>query len=148
MTTLAASGETIFGPVGAGGLALVLTALLVFGIKGKGKVKFGTRAAGIVAFLAGTSYAAAGQIWANPEKITSQGLTGFGVGTGGGPLGNVGLGAVALLLVVIALTAPLTAVTSGVLGMVAAFVFPAAGAGSVFAVPTEFAAAVLIIGGA
>ena len=146
--TLAASGETIFGPVGAGGLALALTVLLFFGVKGKGKIKLAERAAGIVAFLAGTSYAAAGQIWANPERITSQGLTGFGVGTGGGPLGNVGVGAVALVLFILMLTFPLTPVTSAVLGMISAFVFPAAGDGSLFAIPTEFAAAILIIGGA
>lgn len=148
MITAAANGETIFGPVGAGGLALALTALLFFGVKGKGKVKFGTRAAGIVAFLAGTSYSAAGKIWTNPEAITSQGLTGFGVGTGGGPLGNVGIGAIALLLFILMLTAPLNPVTAAVLGMISAFVFPAAGAGSIFAVPCQFAAAVLIIGGA
>ncbi|WP_330349600.1 hypothetical protein [Streptomyces sp. NBC_00582] len=148
MITLAVTGETVFGPVGAGGLALALSVLLFFGVKGKGKVKFGTRAAGIVAFLAGTSYAAAGQIWANPERVTSQGLTGFGVGTGGGPLGNVGIGAVALVLFFLMLTAPQNPVTSAVLGMISAFVFPAAGDGSIFAVPVEFASAVLIIGGA
>jgi hypothetical protein len=146
--TAAATGETIFGPVGAGGLALALSVLLFFGVKGKGRVKFGTRAAGIVAFLAGTSYSAAGKIWTNAEAITSQGLTGFGVGSSNGPLGNVGIGAVALVLFILMLTAPLTPVTSAVLGMISAFVFPAAGDGSIFAVPVQFAAAVLIIGGA
>ena len=51
---LAAPDSTgaVFGALGSGGIALCLTALLVFGVIGKGKVKFGVRGALITAFLA------------------------------------------------------------------------------------------------
>lgn len=137
----------VFGVLGSGGLALCLTALLVFGVIGKGKIKFGVRGAIVTAFLAGTAYVAAGQIWANPGKITEQGLTGLGVGSAHGPFGDVGIGAVALLLLIIMVAAHLTPVTGATVGMIAAFVWPAAGDGSVWAAPVQFAAAVLMMAG-
>lgn len=137
----------VFGVLGSGGIALCLTALLVFGVMGKGNVKFKVRGATITAFLAGTAYVAAGQIWANPGKITEQGLTGLGVGTGGGPFGNVGIGAVALLLLIIMIAAPLNPMSAAVVGMIASFVWPAAGDGSVWAAPVQFGAAVLMMVG-
>ncbi|MDF2710663.1 MAG: hypothetical protein K0R62_6315 [Nonomuraea muscovyensis] len=141
------SAGAVFGVLGSGGIALCLTALLVFGVKGKGKVKFGVGGSLTTAFLAGTAYVTAGQIWSNPGKVTEQGLTGLGVGTGNGPFGDVGIGAVALLLLIIMLAAPLSTVTAAVVGMVAAFVWPAAGDGSVWAAPVQFAGAVLMMVG-
>ncbi|MGW6459102.1 hypothetical protein ACWF94_24800 [Streptomyces sp. NPDC055078] len=143
-----ATGGALFGAVGAGGLALALTVLLVLGVKGKGRVKLKDNPALIVAFLAGTAFSAAGQIWANPQKIVGQGLTGLGVGTGNGPFGNVGLGAVALILLIVMLCAPMTPAVGATLGLIAAFVWPAVGAGTIWAVPAELAAAVLMMVGA
>lgn len=137
----------VFGVLGSGGIALASTVFLVLGILGKGKVKLGPRGAGIVAFLAGTAYIAAGQIWDNPGRITEQGLTGLGVGTGSGPFGSVGIGAVSLILLIIMITAPLTPFGSAVVCMIAAFVWPAAGEGTVWAAPVQFAAALLMMVG-
>ncbi|MFF9279539.1 hypothetical protein [Streptomyces griseosporeus] len=139
--------SAVFGVVGSGGIALCLTALLVFGVMGKGKIKFGVRGALVTAFLAGTAYVAAGKIWANPGRITEQGLTGLGVGTGNGPFGDIGIGAVALLLLIIMLAAPLTPVRAAAVAMIASFVWPAAGDGSIWAAPVQFAAAVLLMVG-
>ena len=139
------STGAIFGALGSGGIALCLTALLVLGVMGKGKIKFAVRGSLVTAFLAGTAYVAAGKLWANPGKITEQGLTGLGVGTGNGPFGDVGIGAVALLLLIIMLAAPLNPVSAAVVAMIASFVWPAAGDGSVWAAPVQFAAAVLMM---
>jgi hypothetical protein len=137
----------VFGVLGNGGIAICATALLVFGVMGKGKIKFEVRGSLITAFLAGTAYVAAGKIWADPGRITEQGLTGLGVGSGDGPFGDVGIGAVALLLLIIMIAAPLNPASAAAVGMIASFVWPAAGDGSVWAAPVQFAAAVLMMVG-
>lgn len=141
------SGGAVLGSLGAGGIALALTVLLILGVRGRGRIKLTTGRAGTVAFLAGTSYVAAGKIWANAEKVVGQGLTGFGVGSDG-PFGHVGIGAVALLLLIFMLAAPLTPVRAAALALLAAFVWPATGDGTLWAVPSQLAAAALMmIGG-
>ncbi|WP_097933741.1 MULTISPECIES: hypothetical protein [unclassified Streptomyces] len=137
------SGGAVLGTLGGGGIALALTALLILGVRGGGRIKLGAGKAGVVAFLAGTSYVAAGKIWANAERVVAQGLTGFGVGSDG-PFGNVGIGAVALLLLIIMVAAPLTAVRAAVVAMIAAFVWPATGDGTIWAIPGQLAAAALM----
>jgi len=122
---------------------------LVLGVKGKGRVKLRDNPAMVVAFLAGTAFHAAGQVWAHPERITAQGLTGLGVGGGGGPFGDVQIGAVALILLIIMLCAPMTPMFGAALGLIAAFVWPAAGSAAIWAVPSELGAAgLMMIGGA
>ncbi|MGW7085038.1 hypothetical protein ACWGH2_16320 [Streptomyces sp. NPDC054871] len=151
MYLAADSSGAVFGVLGSGGIAICLTALLIFGVVGGGKVKFGSTGAAVCAFLAGTAYVSAGKIWANPGKITEQGLTGLGVGTGSGPFGDVGIGAVALLLLIILVAAPAKWLPPGraaIVGMIAAFIWPAAGDGTIWAAPVQFAAAVLMMVGA
>ncbi|WP_189846098.1 hypothetical protein [Streptomyces rubiginosohelvolus] len=143
----AASGGT-FDYVGAGGLALVTTAILVFGVIGKGSRKLNTLWAGIVAFVAGSAYIAAGKIWASPQQVVEQGWTGIGVGGGAGPFGDVGIGAACALLVVIMVFAPLNPARAAVLSLVAAFTWPMAGTGSIWAVPGQFFAALSMMIGA
>ncbi|GGW41228.1 hypothetical protein [Streptomyces xantholiticus] len=150
MTSIAAPVGAIFGGFGAGGLALALAVLLVLGVRGKGKMKLTVSPAAYVAFVAATAFSAAGQIWANPEKIVGQGLMGLGVGQGSsGPFGDVKLGAVALILVILFLFAPnVTPVFAAVLGLIAGFVFPATGDGTVWAIPAEVAKSLLMtVGG-
>ncbi|MFE2600132.1 hypothetical protein ACFXCZ_27195 [Streptomyces sp. NPDC059396] len=146
MYTLAApeSGGAVLGVLGAGGIALSLTLLLILGVRGKGKVRLGTGKAGFVAFLAGTSYVAAGKIWADADRVVQQGLTGLGVG-GNGPFGEIGIGAAALILLIIMLTAPLNPGRAAGVSMIAAFVWPAAGDGAIWAVPGQLAAASLMM---
>lgn len=145
---LAAAEGTALGALGAGGIALAVTVLLVLGVKGEGRVQLKDNPAMICGFVASTAFSAAGQIWANPEKIASQGLTGLGVGTGSGPFGNVGVGAVALILLILMLCWKITPLRGAILGLIAGIVWPAAGAGTVWAIPSELGAAVLMmIGG-
>jgi hypothetical protein len=148
MTTAAPAGA-IFGGMGAGGLALALAVLLVLGVRGKGRMKLTSSPAAYVAFVAATAFSAAGQMWANPEKIVGQGLMGLGVGQGsGGPFGDVQLGAVAVILVIVFLFAHVTPMFGCVLGLIAGFVFPATGDGAIWAIPAEVAKTLLVtVGG-
>lgn len=142
------SGGAVLGFMGSGGLALCLTALLVFGVIGKGRIKLNADRAGLVAFLAGSSFAAAGKIWESPQQVVEQGWTGLGFGGAGGPFGEIGMGAACTLLAIILLVAPLNPVRSAVLCMVAAFTWPTAGDGAIWNVPSQFVAAVfMMIGG-
>ncbi|MCX4676718.1 hypothetical protein OG413_15645 [Streptomyces sp. NBC_01433] len=147
---LAAPGSTssVFGFLGSGGLALCLTALLVFGIIGKGSVKLTTFKAGLVALATGSAYSAAGKIWANPQQVVEQGWTGLGVGGGPGPFGEVGIGAACLLLLILMLVAPLNPVRAAILCLIASFTWPNAGTGSVWDTPGQLLAALFLIFGA
>ncbi|WP_299542056.1 hypothetical protein [uncultured Streptomyces sp.] len=136
------STASIVGFMGSGGLALCLTALLVFGVMGKGWIKLNTGAkAGTVAFLAGTSYMAAGKIWGSPEQVVQQGWTGLGVGGGTGPFGEIGIGAACSLLLLLMLVAPLNPVRATALALIAAVTWPSAGDGTIWSVPGQLAAA-------
>lgn len=140
------SGSSILGFLGSGGLAVCLTVLLVFGVIGKGRVKLTTGRAGFVALLTGTAYTAAGKIWAHAEQVVEQGWTGLGVGAGGGgPFGEIGIGAASLLLLILMLVAPLNPVRATALFMIAAFTWPAAGDGSVWAIPRQLIGALFMM---
>ncbi|MFE4647725.1 hypothetical protein [Streptomyces sp. NPDC056707] len=144
------SGGAVFGAVGAGGISLALAVFLYFGVKGKGKIRLNENPAMVFAFLAGTAFSAAGAIWAHPERIAQQGLTGLGVGTGTGTgiFGAVGIGAVCLVLLALILTAPLTPGRGAWLALISAFVFPAAGQDTIWVAPVELALALLAMAGA
>lgn len=137
------------GALGAGGIALALTVFLILGVKGQGKVKLKDNPAILTAFLAGTSFHAAGAIWGHADQITRQGLTGLGIGNGHSVLGNIGIALPSLLVLIFMLCWRLNPARGAALGLIAALVWPLAGAGSIFAAPSELAAGVLLmIGGA
>ncbi|MFI2184599.1 hypothetical protein [Streptomyces sioyaensis] len=142
MNLAAAGGGAAFGELGAGGIALAATVLLILGVKGQGRVKLKDNPALIVAFIAGTTFTAAGKIWTNPEKITKQGLAGIGVGHNSGVFGHVGIGAVCLILLILMLCWKLTPFRGAVLGLIAAFVWPLAGSEAVWSLPVQLALAV------
>ncbi len=99
MSTLAAAPtgiDHILGSLGTGGLALVLTVALILGVRGHGKHRLSHVQAGVIGFLAGTLYLSAGQIWAFAGNLTDSLAT--TVAGPGGPFGDVGLGAAALVL--------------------------------------------------
>ncbi|WP_432247695.1 hypothetical protein ACRAR1_07040 [Streptomyces sanyensis] len=142
--TVAAPGGAVFGAIGAGGLALVFAVMLVLGIQGKGRIRLTASPACYLAFTAATAFSAAGQMWSSPEQVVGQGLMGLGVGQGpNGPFGNVGIGAVCLLIVVVFLFASLSPLLGATLGLIAGFVFPAAGTGAVWQIPVQLAKALL-----
>ncbi|MET9954228.1 hypothetical protein ABZ135_22130 [Streptomyces sp. NPDC006339] len=143
MITLAASGGP-FGPLGTGGIALAVAIVLVLGVRGNGRVKLTSSPAAYVGFIAATAAAGAGKMWAKPEQVVGQGLQGVGVGQGAdGPFGDVGLGAVAAIILIIFLFAALTPVFGATLGVIAGFVWPAAGTGSIWAIPSDVIAGIL-----
>ncbi|MFD9047661.1 hypothetical protein [Streptomyces zaomyceticus] len=142
MTTLAASGA--LGHLGTGGVALAVVVALVLGVRGNGRVKLTGSPAAYTGFIAATAASAAGSTWARPEQVVGDGLSGLGVGQGpGGPFGDVGLGAVALLLVVVFLFASVTPAFGAVLGVIAGFVFPATGEGAIWSLPSDVIASFL-----
>jgi hypothetical protein len=94
--TATLSSGHVLGSLGTGGIALVLTALLILGVRNKSKHKMSHEHAGIIGFIAGTLYLAAGQLWSAAGSLTDS-LASTVTGPDG-PLGNVGLGAVALVL--------------------------------------------------
>jgi hypothetical protein len=123
-TTLAAemSGH-ILGTLGASGAAFAATVLLVLGCKGRKKIKFDQMQAAACGLVAGTLYAAAVGVWSAPVSL-SKGITSsiqHGVG------GNVGVGAVALVLTLVIYGASLKPRTAGLVGIVAASAYAAAG---------------------
>lgn len=147
--TIAAGSTGVFGSLGAGGIALALLTFLILGVRGKGRIALGGTAATVVAFLFGTACHTAGELWSHPERFTAQGLTGLGVGTGAGVFGDVQIGAVALILLIVMLAAPLTGKLGAIVGIIAGFVWPAAGDGSIWAAPVQLGgAALMMIGGA
>ncbi|MFB6875687.1 hypothetical protein [Streptomyces sp. NPDC056323] len=128
-TTLAASGSaTFFSGLGTGGLALVLTVLLILGTRKKDtEVTFSKGQALTIGLATGVVWAGAGIVWGMPDDVVLQGLQSLGVGRGDGPLGDVKMPAVAWVLVIIAYIVKLAPRTAGVTGIIMATTFSAAG---------------------
>lgn len=142
MTYLSASTSSsdLFGVLGTGGLAIVLTTVLVIGIRGRGKLRLTQTAASITGFLAGVAYTAAGSIWANAGTVTKQALA--GAASPHGPAGDVGLGAIAIVLTLVMVYARVKPGIAAVLGIAAATVFAAAG--GIWAIATTTAATTFV----
>jgi|GEM_PF-5891101 len=113
----------VLGSLGASGAALAVTVLLVVGVRGRHRIRFDSMQAAICAFVAGTLYAAAAAIWSTPGDITMA-LTQAVQGSVGG---DVGMGAIAVIICVFIYGAKLKPRTSAFLGIAAASVFAAAG---------------------
>lgn len=128
-TTLAAgTGATFFGGLGTGGLALVLTVALVLGTRKKNaEVTYSKGLALFLGLAAGVVWAGAGQVWGMPDDVVLSALQSAGVGRANGPLGNVGMPAIALVLVLIAYMMKLKPRTAGVTGVIMATTFASAG---------------------
>lgn len=141
------SAGSFFGSVGAGAVAICLTIALIGGVIGRGKIKLKTWQAGVVAIAAGSSYTAAGKIWTHAETVVQQGWTGFGVGNSNGAFGDIQIGGASLILAAVMLFLPLNPARAAVVGLIAAFTWPAAGDGSIWAVPGQFTAAVFTMFG-
>jgi hypothetical protein len=118
--------NSLFGNLGMVGLAVVMTALLLFGIKGGGKVKpLGWWPCLIGGMLAGSTYAAAGGIFSIVPD-----LVGALLGTARGIIPGVTMPAVALLIAIIIMFKKLSTMQVAVIGIV--FWYAASGAGGVW----------------
>lgn len=128
-TTLAAgTGATILGGLGTGGLAFALFTALILGTRSKGaKVTFKQGVALFLGLATGTVLIAAAGIWGLPDDLTRGAMDAAKIGSGGGPLGDVQPGAVAIVLVLVAYMVNLKPRTAGVTGLAMASVFATAG---------------------
>ncbi|WP_055591137.1 hypothetical protein [Peterkaempfera griseoplana] len=116
-------GGHILGTLGASGAALAVTVILVIGIRGRGKIRLSQHQAALLGLVAGTLYATAQQIWSAPGSVAA----GLAEAVRGGVGGNVGAGAIALVLSVILYGAKLRAGWAAALGIGAASIYAAAG---------------------
>lgn len=128
-TTLAAgTGAAILGGIGTGGIALVLFTALVLGTRSKGaKVTLKQGVALFLGLATGTVLVGAGTIGGLPDDLTKGAMDAAKIGTGGGPLGDVQPGAIAIVLVLIAYMVNLKPRTAGVTGIIMSTVFATAG---------------------
>jgi hypothetical protein len=132
-TTLAAAAAAahttalqghILGELGTSGAALASTFVLIAAVKGKHKIKLHHQHhIAFVGLITGTLYTAAAGIWTAPSSITA----GVAQALQGAPGGQVGLGAVALVLCVILYGFKLRPFWAATFGIGAASIFAAAG---------------------
>ncbi|MGE7437967.1 hypothetical protein [Kitasatospora sp. NPDC001175] len=118
------SGQ-ILGSLGTGGAALGATTYLILGCRSKGRIKLSDDAASITGFVAGTLYASAASFWTAPKTITDSVVA--SVSGADGPFGNVGLGAVAVVLSLLAYGTAWGKGKKAALGVAGATVFAEAG---------------------
>ncbi|MGW0575143.1 hypothetical protein ACWD25_04055 [Streptomyces sp. NPDC002920] len=115
--------NSVFGNLGPVGLAVVLTALLVFGIPGGGQLKaLGWWPTLLLSMLAGAAYKAAGGIF----KIVPD-FVGSIIATANGVIPGLTMPALALATLIFILFKKLTTKQIGILGIF--FWYIAAGAG-------------------
>lgn len=144
MIILAAGTETALGHVSAAGAAMALAVMLVLGVKGQGKKKLALGPAQLVGFLAELAFLRAGSFWRDigeavqtiPQSIATN-----------PELGGIGIGAVCLLMVILALFARLVPASAAVLGMLMAAAFEMAD-GSIWKAVVSIAGVILSFVGA
>ncbi|BCM70883.1 hypothetical protein CFC35_05680 [Streptomyces sp. FBKL.4005] len=118
--------SSVFGNLGIVGLAVVMTVLLLVGIKGGGKVKpLGWWPCLIGGMLAGSAYAAAGGVF----KMVPD-LVGSLLKAAQGVMPGITMPAIALTLAIIILFKKLTTKQVAILGIV--FWYAASGAGGLW----------------
>jgi hypothetical protein len=118
--------SSVFGNLGIVGLAVVMTVLLLVGIKGGGKIKpLGWWPCLIGGMLAGSSYAAAGGIF----KMVPD-LVGSLLKAAQGVMPGITMPAIALTLAIIILFKKVTTKQVAILGIV--FWYAASGAGGLW----------------
>jgi hypothetical protein len=146
--SISVDGGKILGTIGAGGIALVLTAVLWFGIrepkgggggglKGEGgggkrsriRKRLTSDQAQWTGVAAGTFYMVAGSIWTVGENLSNAFASVF---TGGG-FGTAGMGAVSLLLAALMYFRELSSGKAAFTGIIAAGVW--ANAGGIWGLP-------------
>ncbi|MEY9839539.1 hypothetical protein [Streptacidiphilus sp. EB103A] len=134
------SGVQFLGSLTAAGAALVVTVVLILGIRGRGRIQLNHNSAIVVGFIAGQLYSMAGGVWSAPGNVSDGFAKAVQQGFGGGA--SVGMGAVAMCLAVIAWGSKLRPFPASVLGILAPPIFAAAG--GVWAITTTVLSSGLI----
>lgn len=119
----------LLGHIGTGGIALVAVVIVILGTRKAAKHGFPPLAALIAGYLCGSILMGAGGIWAAPADLLAQGLYHLGIGTGSGPLGDVGMGAVALICTAAFYFVALKSKSAALMGVILSIVYTAAGGG-------------------
>lgn len=123
--------NNVLGSIGTAGLAVALTALLVLGTKGGGKLKpLGWWTTLVVAMIAGSAYYAAGTPFTIVADLVNA-LTGLIQGVTPG----ISMAGIALVLAIIILWGKLTTRQVAMLGI--AFWYIASGAGAIWGTVAE-----------
>lgn len=126
MSTLAAAstGGQILGSIGTAGVGAILAVWFVLGTRSGSKHPLKQGVALTMCLVAGTVWMATGQIWGIPNDLIAPLITGL---TDAKVVGDVGLGAVSIILVLIAYLVSMPARLAGYLGLVMASTFSLAG---------------------
>jgi hypothetical protein len=128
----------ILGALGASGAALASTFVLVAGVKGKHKIRMHHQhTIATWGLITGTLYATAAGIWSAPSTITQ----GIAQALQNAPGGQVGLGAVALVITAIIYGFKLRPGFAAVAGIAAATIY--AGAGGIWSLATSILSSTL-----
>lgn len=124
-TTHLAAGDltTAVGAMSAAGIALVLVAVLTYGVIGKGKRRLATGPAQIVGIFAELAFLRAGTFWSDVGTAIQAVPTGL---AGNQALGAPGITTVCLLLIVLSAFARLVPASAAVLGLLMGGAFAAA----------------------
>ncbi|TLQ45772.1 hypothetical protein [Streptomyces marianii] len=126
MILAASTGGQILGSIGTAGLGLILATVFILGTRPNSKHPLNANRALTVCLVAGVVWMSAGQIWGVPDDLLSKALTALMKTQA---LGDIGLGAVSIVLVVIAYMVNLKARTAGYLGITMASAFSLTGGG-------------------
>lgn len=118
------TGGQILGTIGVGGLGLVLLLVFILATREKSKHKLSQGQALTVCLVAGVVWMSAGQIWGLPDDLLSKAIAATQKTDA---LGDVGLGAVSIALVVIAYLVDMRARLAGYLGIAMASTFAQTG---------------------
>lgn len=124
---LAATGSQMLGSIGLGGAALVLITALILSTKSDAKHKASQAVAATLGIAAGMAFMGAGQIWDVPNDFVLTALGAAGVGAADGPAGEIGMGAISIVTVLVLYFVSLKPRAAGVLGVAMASIFTNAG---------------------
>ncbi|MCE7081186.1 hypothetical protein [Streptomyces sp. ST2-7A] len=129
------------GSLGTGGLAFALLVILLLGTRSGAKHQIKPPLAMLLGFVTSNVLAAAGGAWALLSDLIHQGLAAAGLGSGLGPLGDIGMGSVAIVVLAVAWFVNLRSRAAAWVGLIGGIVFAAAGGiwGSVAYVAAQLA---------
>ena len=124
MTLAASTGAAALGSIGLGGLALILATWFVLGTRKKASNKLEPKPALTLGLVAGVVWASAGQIWGVPNDLIARAVMSTQKTH---ELGNIGLGAISIVLVIVAYCVNFRPRAAGYVGLVMATTFSMTG---------------------
>lgn len=124
MTLAASPGAAALGSIGLGGLALILAVWFWLGTRKKAKNPLSSNPALSLGLIAGTVWMSAGQIWGVPNDLVARAVLSTQKTH---ELGNIGLGAITIVLVIVAYCINFRPRAAGYVGIIMATTFSLTG---------------------